>query len=570
MKREHLVALVGAVGAGVFGGSGLALILVSASAPFGSVESIWMLLIGVVLLVAATVCSLIAFREIVRAYAGATNRKIDRSQAEVHKMRNHIDAVGAKFSTMWDATASANAETIKRLASAERRLLAAVESHGVGHGNTLSEFRKFAASAFAGVADQLQAGEAATVVTARQVEKRLGDLYRTQVGLSDRTQKWARRMTALLAERARTVEHILLSQTELLHGLARDPDSIQQVLDALESQQAEFEGARVDVLTHIRGLEDAALDQRTALEHSLTSAEERKEADRDAFDHLVAGIRGWIDSLGNDQRSTATMLKQHIEKIREEIANRHAESAYATETSHELVEAIDVPDLNSLERHLKAHADTVAIHTVRQVEALIQLLPLVETAEHSMPALGGWAMTPEGMLVVADIIRARAPRTIVELGSGTSTGWIAKLSAETNSRVVSIEHSPEYFAKTSDMLDEIKVERRPDLRLAELTPVSVMGAEYSWYDPTKIADVDEIDLLLVDGPPKAVGDKSRLPAVPMLIERLSDSGCIVFDDAHRPHEKATLAAWLERYPQLELIDSGSSRVAVLAKREVSK
>ena len=40
-----------------------------------------------------------------------------------------------------------------------------------------------------------------------------------------------------------------------------------------------------------------------------------------------------------------------------------------------------------------------------------------------------------------------------------------------------------------------------EVRLAELNQLNINGEEFSWYSVDAFRDINEIDLLLVDGPP---------------------------------------------------------------------
>jgi hypothetical protein len=56
-----------------------------------------------------------------------------------------------------------------------------------------------------------------------------------------------------------------------------------------------------------------------------------------------------------------------------------------------------------------------------------------------------------------------------------------------------------------------------------------------------------IDLLFVDGPPKATGPQARFPAIPVLLSQLSDDALIVLDDTAREDERAISDRWVAEY-----------------------
>ena len=50
-------------------------------------------------------------------------------------------------------------------------------------------------------------------------------------------------------------------------------------------------------------------------------------------------------------------------------------------------------------------------------------------------------------------------------------------------------------------------------------------------------------MLVVDGPPRRLQDKSRFPALPKLLDKLSPNATIILDDANRENEKEVRKEW---------------------------
>ena len=84
---------------------------------------------------------------------------------------------------------------------------------------------------------------------------------------------------------------------------------------------------------------------------------------------------------------------------------------------------------------------------------------------------------------------------------------------------------------------------------APLAPHHLRGEEWSWYSLDQFPAA-AIDLLVVDGPPGAVGPCARYPAGPMLFRRLSPAAAVFVDDASREGEKRALARWMDENPAL--------------------
>jgi predicted O-methyltransferase YrrM len=94
-------------------------------------------------------------------------------------------------------------------------------------------------------------------------------------------------------------------------------------------------------------------------------------------------------------------------------------------------------------------------HSYRQSEALQQLFALLKFSA-PIPPTRSWAASPDLLLTIADLVRTRKPRLVVELGSGISTLIVAKAGAR---KVISIDNSAEFAEKTREMLKAHKIGR---------------------------------------------------------------------------------------------------------------
>ncbi|MGD6699309.1 hypothetical protein VWV08_22305, partial [Xanthomonas citri pv. citri] len=86
------------------------------------------------------------------------------------------------------------------------------------------------------------------------------------------------------------------------------------------------------------------------------------------------------------------------------------------------------------------------------------------------------------------------------------------------------------------------------------------------YDPSAVQDLKDIELLLVDGPPRASGPRARYPALPLLGTRLAPGARIVLDDVDRTEEQEAADAWLAETPGLVREGSETDRSALLSYR----
>jgi len=166
----------------------------------------------------------------------------------------------------------------------------------------------------------------------------------------------------------------------------------------------------------------------------------------------------------------------------------------------------------------------------RQSEFYAQLLHLLNL-DAPIPPTRGWAASPDVLLTLVECARSAEVRTIVDLGSGVSTLVLAKSAP--HARVISIDNSEEYAAKTRQLLDNHKV-TNVDLRVAPLAP---HASGTPWYDTAAISNLAEIDLLFIDGPPATEDGQARHPALSELVKKLNPLAIVVLDDAARDGEK---------------------------------
>lgn len=166
----------------------------------------------------------------------------------------------------------------------------------------------------------------------------------------------------------------------------------------------------------------------------------------------------------------------------------------------------------------------------------------------ALPRMSGWAMDGSTLERLIESILERRPSIIVECGSGASTVWLAYAAREIGARVISFEHLDRFAQQTREELARHGLQDIADVRLAPLHSIEVEGGSYRWYGQEAYHDLVGIDMLLVDGPPKATGEHARFPAVPLLKSRLADHCVVVFDDVHRKQEQEILDLWRKSNP----------------------
>ncbi len=189
------------------------------------------------------------------------------------------------------------------------------------------------------------------------------------------------------------------------------------------------------------------------------------------------------------------------------------------------------------------------LETQRQTQAHLNLARLT-SLEGRLPPLGGWAASADLMVLVLDELLKRRPGLVVECGSGTSTVLLALTIREHGlpTRVVALEHDERFYSATRAMLEQHGLFDVAEVRLAPLTATSLSDHPTRWYAESALAGLEDIGLLLVDGPPAWTGSEARYPAVPLLCERLAPSAVVVADDTIREEDRLVAERWRTMLP----------------------
>jgi predicted O-methyltransferase YrrM len=185
------------------------------------------------------------------------------------------------------------------------------------------------------------------------------------------------------------------------------------------------------------------------------------------------------------------------------------------------------------------------LKTYSQVESLQYVLQEVKP-KRPLPAARGWAMSPDALKVLIELLRQHRPRLVVEAGSGISTvvtGYI--LQQLGGGKVVSLEDDEDFAARTQAAVRDHGLSKYADVRIAPLTPHEIDGRDWPWYDKRTWEDLGKIDFLTVDGPVGTISKLTRWPAVPLLMAHLKPDAVILLDDANRPDERQIAEDWEE-------------------------
>ncbi len=176
----------------------------------------------------------------------------------------------------------------------------------------------------------------------------------------------------------------------------------------------------------------------------------------------------------------------------------------------------------------------------------LALLDRIGLPHDALPNLGSWKADTMLLTHIVDAVAEVRPATVVELGCGATTLVAAQALRRLGAgKLVSYDQHGEFATATGEWLADFELSA--DMRHAPLGPAP-KGWPGRWY---QLSDVPEqIDLLVIDGPPWAIHPHVR-GAAESLFDRISVGGRVLLDDAARPGERVVAARWRKLWPNFE-------------------
>ena len=181
-----------------------------------------------------------------------------------------------------------------------------------------------------------------------------------------------------------------------------------------------------------------------------------------------------------------------------------------------------------------------------QMEAMQSLYSIFQF-NTPLPATRKMAASPDFLKLVVETILTEKPKLVVELGSGISTILAGKaLEKNGDGDLISIDNDDKYAELTRKKICQEKLSDITQVVTAELKMHPINGQNYMWYEPSFVKEIKQnIDLLIIDGPPRIINKNARFPAIPLLKEYFTDDTVILLDDGRRKDEQNTVKLWLK-------------------------
>lgn len=205
----------------------------------------------------------------------------------------------------------------------------------------------------------------------------------------------------------------------------------------------------------------------------------------------------------------------------------------------------------------------LATSRLEAVTRICTSLPL----RRPLPPFGDWAIAPDMAFELIDLVLRERPVSIVEIGSGLSTVLFAyALELNGEGELLALEHDQIYADRTQEQLDTHGVAGHAHVAFAPLESMELGGQVFRWYSLESVELPDQIDLVLVDGPPATTNPLARYPAFPLLAERLGPDATVILDDTNRGEESEIVQRWQSEFEGLTVKQLNLERGAVVLKR----
>jgi hypothetical protein len=191
-----------------------------------------------------------------------------------------------------------------------------------------------------------------------------------------------------------------------------------------------------------------------------------------------------------------------------------------------------------------------------RIDALLSIHKFIDL-KAPLPIMHDWRVSSDYALATFSHILEKGKGSVIDIGSGISTLLFA-YAVEKNGRgkVISLEHSKEYYDQTNKLLLAHGLESFCELYYCPLKEYELDGEKWLWYDLKNVKIKDTITLISVDGPPGSTQHMARFPAVPILKKFIDEQTVVFLDDGYREEESLIASKWSKIYNlKSELIKS---------------
>jgi len=186
----------------------------------------------------------------------------------------------------------------------------------------------------------------------------------------------------------------------------------------------------------------------------------------------------------------------------------------------------------------------------------------------SLSVTPNWSAAADFLDVIKQHCLRVKPQIIVECSSGVTTLVLARCcQLNGQGKVYSLENDKQFAEKSRQQISELGLDDYAQVIYAPLQPTSVANQIFDWYGTNALPE-ESIDMLVIDGPPGFIQKNSRMPALPVLRNKLSEAVTVFLDDAARADERELVGNWLTQYPEFAYLYIANARGCVVLKAGV--
>ena len=215
----------------------------------------------------------------------------------------------------------------------------------------------------------------------------------------------------------------------------------------------------------------------------------------------------------------------------------------------------------------------LAIYLNRRIDNLYKQMDAL-TAIHSiinfrypLPQMRGWPVSPDFANLILQTVLSEKPLKIVEVGSGISSILIGYVLEKLGKgKLITLDHDEKFQKKTLSDLENHNLTSYVQVEYAPLVEYNIQGQKWLWYDVKHIKGLQDIDILIVDGPPAQTQNHARYPAFPLMKAKLASHYLILTDDGNRDEERFVIDKWLELEKGLEVEYFETEKGSFILKR----
>lgn len=320
--------------------------------------------------------------------------------------------------------------------------------------------------------------------------------------------------------------------------LARGEETLNKIDSLLKSKEEISDAVNLalrieeNILDRLDSLEKAETD---AHAKTLNLIARKYTESSDLLKNQLRTLYNQVDSLSSTFEKIESNMVDRLNSFEKAETDAHAETLNIIDRKH--AESSDL---------LKNQLRTL----YNQVDSLFSLFSTLKI-RHPLPIMRGWPISPDFANTLISVMLTKRPKNILSLGSGISDLIIAYCIEKTGSgRLLSLDHDDKFARETQANLEKHQLSKYGQVFYAPLKKHHINNEDWLWYDIDGLIIEDEIDLLIIDGPPAKTQALARYPALPLLNKKLSNNVTIILDDANRTDEKEMIDRWIEEYPEL--------------------